>query len=249
MPYHLPPVPPITKSGFLDPVWPRWLRALQSRVSASLSNLKILTANGFAGTIVQPREDQAEVTLSTTASGVLKGDSGALTPAVPGGDFCPPLSIATANGLSGTVNIDSPTSATVTLSTTVSGMVKGSGGALVPAVPNVDYVVPASYCSALSTTAQFAVAKTRTPVSLSALSLNRNFSATLPGTTVTCSSAGIYNLQYSVQLVNTDPALDDVVVWIVRNGVLQVVDTGTGAGNRGAGECCGEVPVEAQCGQ
>jgi hypothetical protein len=50
------------------------------------------------------------------------------------------LKIATANGFSGTVITDASGNATVTLGITVDGLLKGVGGALVPAIAGSDYV-------------------------------------------------------------------------------------------------------------
>lgn len=46
----LPPVPPITPSGFFDPVWPRWLQLLRDRV---LTLMPLLTYGSFYDTSVQ----------------------------------------------------------------------------------------------------------------------------------------------------------------------------------------------------
>ena len=219
MPFHLPPVPPVTKAGFHDPVWPRWLRTLQSRVSTSISNLVIATSNGFSGAVTHPQEDSAQVTLSTTASGMLKGLSGSLTSATPGTDYSPPLSIASANGLAGTVATVSPLSAVATLSTTVSGMVKGTAGSFSAAIPGVDYSPAPSFAAYYSDGTQSAPAITATPVTVNNLTTARNFTAPLPGSQITASTAGTYNLQFSLQLVNPGTALDDVLVWVRKNGV------------------------------
>lgn len=50
------------------------------------------------------------------------------------------LQIATANGFSGSVAVNAQGLSTVTLATTVTGIVKGNGAALSAAVPGVDYL-------------------------------------------------------------------------------------------------------------
>ncbi len=88
----LPPVPQLTKEGFKDPVWPRWLDLLRKNVISSLTSLTIESANGFDGNVTTDSVGNVEVTLSTTVSGVLKGSGGALTAAVAGTDYVQTIS-------------------------------------------------------------------------------------------------------------------------------------------------------------
>lgn len=86
-PGQLPPVPRITKTGFADPVWPRWLNELRSRIIATVLSIRVATANGFSGSVVEDGSGNAVITLGVTASGVLKGSGGVLTAAVAGVDY------------------------------------------------------------------------------------------------------------------------------------------------------------------
>lgn len=86
----LPPVPPIGKDGFQDPVWPKWLNALRqtaSYVVTSPSSIAVAASNGFSGTVEQPAGGEATITLETTVTGVLKGNGLQLVPAKPGVDY------------------------------------------------------------------------------------------------------------------------------------------------------------------
>jgi len=105
----------------------------------------IATANGFAG----KSDDQIipEVTLNTTVAGLIYGDANSLLPvtigaglefkdgtlkSMTGSGTVTKVSVATTNGFSGTVATDT-TTPVVTLTTTVSGLLKGSGGTMAAA--------------------------------------------------------------------------------------------------------------------
>jgi hypothetical protein len=83
----LPPVPPIGKDGFKDPVWAKWLGALHSTVVTNPSAIAVAEANGFAGAVVQPRNGVATITLLVTTTGLLKGNGKQLLPAIAGTDY------------------------------------------------------------------------------------------------------------------------------------------------------------------
>lgn len=88
----LPPVPRITKTGFADPVWPRWLNELRDRVIGTVIGLRIAASNGFNGTVTVDPQGNAVVSLGITVSGVLKGAGGAIATAVPGVDYLQSIS-------------------------------------------------------------------------------------------------------------------------------------------------------------
>jgi hypothetical protein len=82
----------------------------------------------------------------TVGSG-LSLSSGVLTATAGGGGTVTSVSVVTANGLAGTVATPTTTPA-ITLTTTVTGVVKGNGTALSAAVAGTDYVAPGAYASA-----------------------------------------------------------------------------------------------------
>jgi hypothetical protein len=82
----------------------------------------------------------------TVGSG-LSLSSGVLTATTGGGGTVTSASVVTANGLAGTVATPTTTPA-ITLTTTVTGVVKGNGTALSAAVAGADYVAPGAYASA-----------------------------------------------------------------------------------------------------
>lgn len=89
-----------------------------------------------------PAAAAGNVTPITLGTGVSLSAGGILSATGNGGTVTTE-SVVTANGFSGTVANPTTTPA-ITISTTVSGLIKGSGGALVPAVISVDYSSPSS---------------------------------------------------------------------------------------------------------
>jgi hypothetical protein len=170
--------------------------------SGTVTTVSVATANGLAGTVANDTTTPA-ITLSTTVTGVLKGDGttvsaavantdyltppsgtalqkagsgGALVNAVLNTDYQGPIALTTvgtsgastfngttlnipqysagagtgtvisasvvsANGFAGTVANPTTTPA-ITLTTSITGMLKGSGGALAAAVANTDFQSP-----------------------------------------------------------------------------------------------------------
>lgn len=179
--------------------------------SGTVTTVSVASANGLAGTVANATTSPS-ITLSTTVSGVLKGDGttvsaatantdyltppsgsallkagggGALANAAAGTDYQAPISLTTtgtsgaatfvgntlnvpnyaagagtgtvttasvvsANGFAGTV-ANATTTPAITLTTSVSGMLKGSGGALAAATANTDYQSPISLTTTGST--------------------------------------------------------------------------------------------------
>jgi hypothetical protein len=179
--------------------------------SGTVTTVSVASANGLAGTVANATTSPA-ITLSTTVTGVLKGDGttvsaatagtdylappsgtsllkgnsgGALSNATAGTDFQAPISLTTtgtsgaatfaanvlnipnyaagagtgtvtsasvvsANGFSGTVATATTTPA-ITITTSISGMLKGSGGALTAATANTDFQSPISLTTVGST--------------------------------------------------------------------------------------------------
>ena len=179
--------------------------------SGTVTTVSVASANGLAGTVSNPTTSPA-ITLSTTVTGVLKGDGttvsaatantdyltppsgsallkagsgGALANAAAGTDYQAPISLTTvgtsgaatfasnvlnipnyaagagtgtvtsasvvsANGFGGTV-ATATTTPVITLTTSISGMLKGSGGALAAATANTDFQSPISLTTVGST--------------------------------------------------------------------------------------------------
>lgn len=107
---NIPPVPPLTKLGFEDPVWVKWLNTLRQGVSTSVTALAINTANGFSGTVTPSGGGGSTVTLQVTASGILKGVAGQIRSAVAGVDYVASLAVNAPLTLSGGNTIGIPRS-------------------------------------------------------------------------------------------------------------------------------------------
>lgn len=122
----------------------------------SVTTVSVVTANGLAGTVADPGSTPA-ITLSTTRSGILYGNSGSIdavtigsgltfasgTLAATAGGTVTDVSVVSANGFAGTV-ANSTTTPAITLSTSVTGLLKGNGTAVSAAVAGTDYAGLAS---------------------------------------------------------------------------------------------------------
>jgi hypothetical protein len=74
------------------------------------------------------------------------------------------------------------------------------------------------YGSFFDTTAQAAAANTPTPITINTTSYSNGVSIGSPTSRVVVNTAGLYNIQFSIQFVNTDTSEDDVFVWLRING-------------------------------
>jgi len=153
--------------------------------SGTVTTVSVVTANGLGGTVATDTTTPA-ITLSTTVTGLLKGNGTAISAATSGTDYAPAtsgtdilygngaggfsnvtvgsgltfvsgtlaatgggggsgtvttVSVASANGLAGTVT-NPTTTPEITLSTNVTGLLKGNGTAISAATANTDYQSP-----------------------------------------------------------------------------------------------------------
>jgi hypothetical protein len=155
----------------------------------TVTNVSVVSANGLAGTVANSTSTPA-ITLTTTVTGMVKGNGTALSAAVAGTDFAAPTSgtsilygdgaggfsnvtigtgvsfvggtlastgtggtvtsasVVTANGFAGTV-ANSTTTPAITLTTTITGVLKGNGTAISAAVSGTDYAPATSGTSIL----------------------------------------------------------------------------------------------------
>jgi len=152
--------------------------------SGTVTTVSVVTANGLSGTVATDTTTPA-ITLSTTVTGLLKGNGTAISAATSGTDYAPAtsgtdilcgngtggfsnvtvgsgltfaggtlaatggggggtvttVSVASANGLAGTVT-NPTTTPEITLSTSITGLLKGNGTAISAATANTDYQSP-----------------------------------------------------------------------------------------------------------
>jgi len=77
------------------------------------------------------------------------------------------------------------------------------------------------------TTTQSATANTATLMTINSTDTpNTNGVSIVDGSKITTTYPGVYNLQFSVQLQNTDNAIQDISIWLKQNGTDLVGSTG-----------------------
>lgn len=74
------------------------------------------------------------------------------------------------------------------------------------------------YGSFHDTTNQTAAANTPTAITFNTTDLSSGISLGSPTSKVVVDTAGLYNIQWSIQFANTTASIDDVVVWLRVNG-------------------------------
>jgi hypothetical protein len=157
------------------------------------------------------------------------------------------ISVATANGLAGTV-ANPTTTPVITMSTTVTGMVKGNGTALSAATAATDYVAPSAYASANGLTMATARLLGRTTASTGAAEeISVAGGLTLSGGVLTggsgsVSSVGGTGTVNGITLTGTVTTTGDLTLGGTLSGVslatqvtgtLPVANGGTGATTAG----------------
>lgn len=100
-----------TSLAIFNPVWLKWFvdltAALPASGAGSVSSVSVVSANGLAGTVATATTTPA-ITLSTTVTGLLKGNGTAISAAVSGTDYAPATSgtsILYGNGAGGFSNV------------------------------------------------------------------------------------------------------------------------------------------------
>jgi hypothetical protein len=118
--------------------------------------------------------------------------------------------IATANGFAGTV-VDANNEATVTLKTTVTGIVKGNGTSLSSAVAGTDYAPPTSGGSILygNGSGGFSNVTIGTGLSFSAGTLSNSLPMVYPPAGIPNSTGTAWGSSYSVTGTGTNVVLDN----------------------------------------
>ena len=94
----------------------------------------------------------------------------------------------------------------------------GSGIAITNGPSAITIAAIKNYGAFHDTTTQTAAAATATAITLNATDLSVGVAIGTPASRVVVTNAGIYNLQFSLQLANTSAQIDDVTVWLRKNG-------------------------------
>ena len=170
--------------------------------------------------------------LAVSAAGTLgqvltSGGAGAPTWATDAGGSVTSVSVVSANGLAGTVATATTTPA-ITLSTTVTGVVKGNGTALSAAVAATDYVAPSAYASANGLTMATARLLGRTTASTGAAEeISVAGGLTLSGGTLTGTSGTVTSVTGTAPVVSSGgatPAISMPAATTSVNGYLTSPD-------------------------
>jgi trimeric autotransporter adhesin len=147
------------------------------------------------------------------------------------------VSVVSANGLAGTVATATTTPA-ITLSTTVTGVVKGNGTALSAAVAATDYVAPSAYASANGLTMATARLLGRTTAATGAAEeISVAGGLTLSGGTLTGTSGTVTSVTGTAPVVSSGgatPAISMAAATTSVNGYLTSTDWTT-FNNKGSG--------------
>jgi hypothetical protein len=206
----------------------------------TVTNVSVVTANGFAGTVANPSTLPA-ITLSTSVTGLLKGNGTAVSAAVSGTDYAPATtgtSILKGNGAGGFSGAISGTDyAPATSGNSIlygngaggfSNVSIGSNMTFSSGVLNANATTsivgsPGYYGSFYDTNATQVAANTTTayPIKINSTFEANGVSIANDGsgnpTRVTFAKAGVYNFQYSIQFTNTDSSVHNVNVWLRKN--------------------------------
>lgn len=91
----------------VDPITKRLLVSASATGIGTVTDVSVVTANGFAGTVANPTTTPA-ITLSTTITGILKGNGTAISAAVANTDYQVPITLTT-TGTSGAATFNGTT--------------------------------------------------------------------------------------------------------------------------------------------
>jgi len=190
-----------------------------------------LDGSPTAGGVAYGTGPALAVSAAGTVGQVLtSGGAGAPTWATDAGGSVTSVSVVSANGLAGTVATATTTPA-ITLSTTVTGVVKGNGTALSAAVAATDYVAPSAYASANGLTMATARLLGRTTASTGAAEeISVAGGLTLSGGTLTGTSGTVTSVTGTAPVVSSGgatPAISMPAATTSVNGYLTSTDWNT----------------------
>ena len=141
--------PSLTELSYVKGVTSAIQTQLNAKGAGTVTTVSVATANGFAGTVANASTTPA-ITLTTSITGVLKGNGTAISAAVSGTDYAPATSgsaILKGNGSGGFSSAVSGTD--YAPATTGSSILKASSGGFANAVSGTDYAPATSGTSIL----------------------------------------------------------------------------------------------------
>ena len=208
--------------------------------SGSVTSTSIVSANGFAGTVANPTTAPA-ITITTTASGILKGNGTGIAAAIPGTDYQAPIALTTAGsggvatlsgntlnipqysgGGSGTVN--SGTAGQIAMFPSNGSAVSGTSAPVIPTLV-ATYGSTTNFDLGQSNNYQVTLAGNPT-LTLSNVAAGQRFTLNLiqDGTgsrTVTWFSGITWAGGSAPTLQTSAGAIDTISFWCVSSGVYQ----------------------------
>lgn len=197
-----------------------------SGTGGTLTTISVATANGFAGTVTAPSSTPV-ITLETTVSGILKGNGTAISAATAGVDYGTVSSV----GLS-LPSIFTVSNSPVTSSGTLIGAFNNQSANLVFASPTSGTGQPSfraltfadtparAYGQFYDTTNQSA-SSTTTAYAITCNTPDGHYNVNMSGSQISFASDGEYNIQFSIQFVNTDNNANhngEIDIWLSKNG-------------------------------
>jgi len=158
--------------------------------SGTVTSVSVASANGFTGTVANSTSTPA-ITITTSITGVLKGNGTSISAAVSGTDYQAPIGtisgIVKGNGANALTAAVAGTDYQAPIGT-ITGLVKGNGAnALTAAQANIDYQSAQSVTGivkSLGTTRSAAVAGTDYQAPISLTTIGSSGAATFNGTTL-----------------------------------------------------------------
>jgi hypothetical protein len=218
---------------YADPVTHRLLVDSASG-SGTVTTVSVVTANGFAGTVANPTTTPA-ITLTTTVTGIIKGNGTAISAATANTDYQSPITLTT-TGSSGVATFNGTTlnipNYVTTISLTVGTTTIASGTTTRVLFDNAgvlgEYTISGSGNVAMTTSPVFTTPALGTPSSgvvtnltgTASININGTVGATTPGTGAftTLSASSTLTASTTIELGNAS----DTTLSRVSAGVIAV---------------------------
>lgn len=186
----------------------------------TLANTGVLS--NIAGTGISVSGATGDVTITNTGVLSFSGGTTGLTPIAPtAGDVTLAGILKTVNG--GT-NLSSYAVGDTLYASAVNTLSKLAKPSAVAVYTMDSSGVPAwkipRYGAFYDTTNQTAAAVTPTAITFNSTQVSSGIAIGTPTSRITVDTAGLYNIQFSIQFFNTNAAADNVVVWLVVNGSI-----------------------------
>lgn len=186
--------------------------------NVTVANTGVLSI--IAGTGISASSTTGDVTLSNTGVLSWSGGTTGLTPATATtGAVTLAGTLAAVNGGTGLSSYAVGDLLYANSTTTLTKLTKPTANALLTMTSGgaPSWKIP-RYGAFHDTTNQTAAANTPTAITYNSTDYSDNVSIGTPTSRVVMSTAGLYNIQFSIQFTNSSASVDDVAVWLRVNG-------------------------------